>query len=238
VVAAKRSKANERTQWTGRLAGLALCSFFAFGVLTGLSSSGQDVAARLQRLLPALRLFPPRLRPHPPTAEPAADAIALVEHPDGFYQLDTAGALHGPVASSTVNDLPIMSGAALADASAQRLLDYASIIVRAEAGLGLRISEMRIEGAATATLFLDRPPLPITLDLDHAPVEIAHAAQVLTLWQAHWNLLAALDLTVPGEAVARLRPAAFQTPRRDRATSLNRVMARRDLRAEEAAPLR
>lgn len=226
-VAAKRGKAKERSQWTGRLAGIALCAFFALGVLTGLSPSGHDLSLRVKHLL---RLAPKAFEPSevsaPSTPAPTAGAIALVEHPDGFYELDPQGDLHGPVSPSNENDMPILSGAALANASAQRLLDCASIVVRAEAGWGLRISEMRVDREEMATLFLDRPALAITLDFDQSAIEIERAAQVLAIWRGHRDLLAALDLTVPGQAVVRLRPAAFHMFRREKPGNTHRAMAR------------
>ena len=99
----------------------------------------------------------------------------------------------------------------MADASAARLLDYASILVRAEATLGLAISEMRCEADDGGVLYLDRPALSIAIDFAQAAVELERANQVLALWRGHRELLVALDMTVPGQAVVRLRPAAFRT---------------------------
>jgi hypothetical protein len=227
VAAAKRKKAVSGSEWSWRLAGFALCAFFALGVATGLSGGGRQLASRVTALLglPRCAALPPVAGANAPTVGsehstanatgPAAGAaLALVERADGFYALDASGGLRGPVAPAAENDMPIMSGAAVANASAARLLDYASILVRAEASLGRAISELRSEADDDGVLYLDRPPLPITIDFAHAPLELERADQILALWRGHRDLLAALDMTVPGQAVVRLRPAALRTAAR------------------------
>ena len=220
VAAAKRKKAQakRRAEWSWRLAGLALCAFFALGVATGLSGSGHLLAQRAQflfRLGSHIRhaaRAPATTMTAPP--RPTGNTVALVKHVDGFYALDAAGDLRGPVAPATESDMPILSGAAIMNASGTRLVEYAAILVRAEAGLGVEISEMRVDTDEGATLYLDRPALPITIDLAQAPTQIEEAARVLAIWRGHRELLVALDMTVPGQAVARLRPAAFAAIRR------------------------
>jgi hypothetical protein len=218
VAAAKRKKAVKGSEWSWRLAGFALCAFFALGVATGLSGGGRQLALRVTA---RLHLTPPvmqsaTLPANAPAAGEAAEhaggpVLALVERGDGFYALDAAGGLRGPVSPAAENDMPILSGAAVANAGAARLLDYASILVRAEARLGRAVSELRSETDDTGVLYLDRPPLPIAIDFAHAPVELERANQVLALWRGHRDLLVALDMTVPGQAVVRLRPAALHT---------------------------
>ena len=140
--------------------------------------------------------------------------MALVKRADGFYTLDAAGGLRGPVSPAAESDMPILSGAAIGSASGARLVSYASILVRAEAGLGAEISEMRLDRDDSAVLYLDRPAIPLTIDCDRADAEVAEAARILAIWRGHLELIAALDMTVPGQAVARLRPAAFEAIRR------------------------
>lgn len=213
-MAARRKKAVKGAGWSWRLAGFALCAFFALGVATGLSGGGRELALRVAALL---RLMPPARATLPPASlatplgrRSAGAGIALVERGDGFYALDAAGGLRGPVAPAAENDMPILSGAAVANAGATRLLDYASILVRAEASLGLAVSEMRTETGDDGVLYLDRPALPITIDFAHAPLELERAGRILAIWRGRRELLVALDMTVPGQAVARLRPAAFR----------------------------
>ena len=106
--------------------------------------------------------------------------------------------------------MPILSGPGVAAAGAARLLDYASILVRAEASLGRSVSELRADSDENGVIYLDRPPLPIAIDFARAAVELERANQVLALWQGRRDLLVALDMTVPGQAVVRLRPSALR----------------------------
>lgn len=237
-MAGKRKKTKKRSGWNGRLAGLALCAFFALGVFTGLSGSGRRLAKRVEA---ALHLAPGAadapIAPAAPVPSRGADAtIALVERGDGFYALDATGGLRGPVAPGGEGDMPILSGAALATASADRLLDYASVLVRAEAGLGMTVSEMRVDTEDGATLYLDRPPLGITIDFANTADEIERAARVLGLWRGHRELLAALDVTVPGQAVARLRPAAFEALGRSPKTHARLIRVRAAGRPRSFSP--
>src|SRR5215472_9731838 len=110
VAAAKRKKRKTNSGWSWRLAGVALCAFFALGVITGLSQSGRLLARRLEALLQRLphsthsTLIPtayrafflkqPRVEgPDTLLAGSRIEAIALAEHPDGFYQIDGEGGL-------------------------------------------------------------------------------------------------------------------------------------------------
>jgi hypothetical protein len=210
---------------------LALCAFFALGVVTGSSGSGHLLAQRAQflfRLGSHIRhgaLAPTATTPAPPL--PTGNTVALVKHVDGFYALDAAGDRRGPVAPATESDMPILSGAAITNASGTRLVEYAAVLVRAEAGLGAEISEMHVDTDDGATLYLDRPALPIAIEFAHAAAQIEEAARVLAIWRGHRDLLVALDMTVPGQAVARLRPAAFAALRRAADDRAPRVTDRR-----------
>jgi hypothetical protein len=216
VAAAKKKKAAKGSGWSWRLAGFALCAFFALGVATGLSGGGHELARRVTGLLHlAPRVFRYTASPtglaSPMIQSSPGNAIALVERGDGFYALDSAGGLRGPVSPEAENDMPILSGAAMAGASSGQILDYASILVRAEARLGAAISEMRCESDDGGVLYLDRPALSITIDFADASVELERANRILALWRGHRELLVAVDMTVPGQAVVSLRPAAFRT---------------------------
>lgn len=226
VVAAKKKQPISGAGWSGRLAGVALCAFFAFGLATGLSQSGHIFALRLKGLLqfsprnayptsvPALfsgaGASAPQAAPVATGARAGRGAIALVERSDGFYTLDAAGGLRGPVSPAGQGDLPVLSGTAAENARGAQLLDHAAALVRVEADLSKMVSEMKIGADGTATFFLDRPRLALTLDLDRAPIELARAARVLNVWRGHQEMIAALDLTTPGQAVVRLKPAALE----------------------------
>ena len=131
-------------------------------------------------------------------------AIAIVERHDGFYELFSGGELRGPVSPGVQGDLPVLSGAALDNARGPQMVDYAAVLVRAEAQLSEIISEMRINDDATASLFLERERTEVVIDLDRATTELQRAIKVRQQWQGRENLIAALDLTTPGQAVVRL----------------------------------
>lgn len=228
VVAAKRKRISKTaaSHWGVRLAGVALCLFFALGVMTGLSRPGRAFAARVEAWLAprallersgiAPALFAQGAMAAPAAASPVAPAaaIALVERGDGFYLLDARGALRGPVAAAAQGDLPILSGAAVDRATPRQLLADAAAMVRAEAELNAVVSELRIGGDGVATAYLDRAPIGISFDLDRAGAELHRAARILGLWRGHERMIAAIDLTEEDAAVVRIRGAAADGGRR------------------------
>jgi hypothetical protein len=131
-------------------------------------------------------------------------AIALVERRDGFYELFNGGELRGPVSPAKHDDLPILSGSAVETARGSQMVDYAAVLVRAETRLSDLISEMRVEDDATASLFLERARTEVVIDLDQAAAELQRAIQVRKQWQGRESLIAAVDMTTPGQAVVRL----------------------------------
>jgi hypothetical protein len=224
-VAAKKKKRKNGGGWSRRLAGIALCAFFALGVITGLSQSGRMFALRMEGLinrLPHHGRFG-LIATHDSSGSAAAallrtagagGAIALIERADGFYTIDAQGALRGPVSPVSEGDLPILGGAGIKNADADRMVAYAAMLVRAEADLSEVISEMRV-GVHSATVFLDRPRIEVVVELDDVPIEVARAAKVLALWRGHRELIAAIDMTTPGQAVVRLKPAALENAGRN-----------------------
>jgi hypothetical protein len=143
-----------------------------------------------------------------PAASSAGDlrdgAIAIVERHDGFYQLFSGGELRGPVSMGKQGDLPVLSGSVLDNARGAQMVDYAAVLVRAEAQLSEIISEMRVGDDGTASLFLERERTEVVIDLERATTELQRAIKVRQQWQGRENLIAALDLTTPGLAVVRL----------------------------------
>ena len=134
-------------------------------------------------------------------------AIAIVERRDGFYELFSGGELRGPVSPGKQGDLPVLSGAVLDNARGPQMVDYAAVLVRAEAQLSEIISEMRVNDDATASLFLERERTEVVIDVDRATTEIQRAIRVRQQWQGRENLIAALDLTTPGLVIVRLHAA-------------------------------
>ena len=210
AVAAKRKKIKSGTDWSWRLAGIALCAFFALGVITGLSHSGRIFAQRVTALLRAVPYFNrSALISVPsaaaPTAHLSSAMIALVERPDGFYELDDRGGLRGPVSPDAESDVAILSGPAAAESVGAQLVDYARTLIAAEATLGVPVSEMRVGANGDATLYLERPAIAIVIEIPAPMAELGRAAKILGLWRGHSELIAAMDLTVPGQVIVRMR---------------------------------
>jgi hypothetical protein len=221
---AKKKKTKKSSGWSWRLAGIALCAFFALGVITGLSHAGRLFALRLESIFPewsrpgrsAMLSFDRAgaAAPIVPLAPPKPVAsVALVERTDGFYTLDAEGELRGPVSPAMQGDLPVLSGVGVQNAPPARLLENAAALVRGEAALSERISEMHADGDGVATFFLDNPRLPLVIALDDAAIEFARSAQVLRLWRSHQDLIALIDMTASGQAVIRLKPGALENAR-------------------------
>src|ERR1017187_10941756 len=116
---------------------------------------------------------------------------AIVEPRGGFSELVSGGGRRGPVAPGKQGDLPVLSGAALDNAPGLQMVDYAAVLVRAEAQLSEIISELRINDDATASLFLERERTEVGIDLDRATTEIQRAIKVRHQWQGREDLVPA-----------------------------------------------
>ncbi len=138
-------------------------------------------------------------------ARTASDPIAIVERRDGFYALLAGGEVRGPVSPAQQPDLPIMSGPAVETATPAQLVADASDLVRAEAEMSSLVSEMRIDTDGTASFYLDRERMALTVDLDREEFQLRRASEVLKQWQGRERLIAMLDMTTPGMAVVRLK---------------------------------
>jgi len=224
--ASKRSKGTAATAarnswgWSSKALGLVLCAFFILGMATGLSQAGRALAARARVTLAAYwseaagtftqwrdrSTESAMLAPLPRSAP--GDAVALIERHDGFYALFAEGELRGPVQASRAGDLPILSGAAVQTADAQDLVRYATTLVRSEVALSGLVSEMRLDGDGTVSLFFDSSHTELRVDLDDAPAQLKRATEVLGQWRGHEQLVAMVDMTTPGQAVMRLRVTA------------------------------
>jgi hypothetical protein len=138
----------------------------------------------------------------------------MVERHDGFYALFADGELEGPVSPNAEGDLPILSGARVENSRGVELVEYAATMVRAEAELSHLVSEMSVDDDEVAALYLDRTRTEILIDLDQAPAEIKRAGEVLAKWRGRAPMIAALDMTMPDEAVVRFAAAAAPPPHR------------------------
>jgi Cell division protein FtsQ len=225
---AKKKRTKSGSGWSWRLAGIALCAFFALGVVTGLSQPGRLLARRIESLLHCLphtgrsELIPAAYRGlfvkestfenRQPSSPSPSHAIALAERQDGFYQVDSEGFLLGPVPSVDAPDLPILSGAGIEHASTEQLLEYAGELIRAEAALGAVISEMRVTARSELHLYLDQPHVVIVLTSAGLPLQLARVAKVLSIWRAHGSLIEMIDMTVPDEAIVRTQAEGLEHP--------------------------
>jgi hypothetical protein len=236
AVGPKKRKSKTGSGWSWRLAGIALCAFFALGVITGLSESGRVLARRIEALV---RHFPHSNRaalipavyetlfaddrpadvvddgPGASRGRPANGAIALIERSDGFFQIDSSGRLLGPVSPIDAVNLPILSGGGVQHAPPAQLIEYATRLIRAEAALSAIISQMRIGSDGQMRLFLDRVHLVIDLTPGQLPLQLARAAKVLAAWRNRREPIAMIDMTIPDEAI--VRPPVTERQQSDRA---------------------
>ena len=236
----KRSVASSAQGWSRRLLGVVLCAFFVLGMATGLSAAGRALAGRVvdttlsywreaRRALAMTSFQSGRLAPAGFMAAPG-NAVALVERGEGLYELMSAGELRGPVEAGSQDDLPILSGAAIETATADDLVGYAAVLVRAEAELSDLVSEMRMDKDGTASLFLERARMQIDFDPAHAATELARAGWVIRHWRGQApGMIVSLDMTTPGQAVVRMNAVAAATP--ERRPYLSRVADRAGTRA-------
>jgi hypothetical protein len=223
------------------MVGIVLCAFFVFGVMTGFSAPGRALTLRCSNFFSAYSARIDRVAaPANPllqwlrdaarsieiqagiTSAPIAKlaglrqggAIAMVERHDGFYALFSNGELEGPVSPNAEGDLPILSGDRVENSRGVDLVGYAATMVRAEAELSRLVSEMSVDNDAVAALYLDGARTEVLIDLDNAPAEIKRANEVLAQWRGRERMIAALDMTMPDEAVVRLAAADAPPERR------------------------
>jgi hypothetical protein len=235
VAGPKKKKSKTTSGWSWRLAGIALCAFFALGVITGLSQSGRVLAHRIAALLDRLphssrsEIIPAAYHtfffrdraakfgrsPAAMTAQAPSEAIALIERHEGFFQIDSEGSLHGPVSPDDSPDLPVLSGSGVENAPPLHLVEYAGQLIRAEAILSAIISEMSVTSRGEMRLFLDRPHLVVLLAPGQFSLQLARTARVLEVWREHRELPAMVDMTIPNEAI--VRPQAEDMERLNRA---------------------
>lgn len=211
---ARRRKSKKSEFWGRRLGGVVILAFFIFGMVAGVSAPGHALFERLERSGAILRtrveatIGPLAVLWTGRSARTVAiggTPIVLVERWNGFYTLSEPGELTGPILPGAQGDLPILSGPAVASATAEELMEYATLLVRAEANLSVMVSEMRVDRDGVATLYLNRTPAEIAIDADAAPLELRRAAEVLDRWHGHEGLIAVLDMTTPAQAIVRLR---------------------------------
>lgn len=245
--------------------GLVLCAFFVLGMVTGFSAAGRALVIRVSGFVSSLTARIPShaestaaanewideklhwaesrfhvnlsmLRRGPANARSAGGAIAIVERHDGFYALFSDGELRGPISPNSSDDLPVLSGARVENARGSELVEYAAVMVRAEAQLSHLVSEMNIDDDGTASLYMDRARTAVIVDLDAVPLEISRAVEILGKWRDREQLIAAIDMTTPGEAVVRVAEAAPTSPAHNGVTKVSNHSAARPARGSTTKP--
>ena len=242
--------------------GLVLCAFFVLGVITGFSTVGRAVALRVSGFIASFSGKIPHasfswapvsgwiddqihraevrtginfsaLWRRPLSTRGSGGVVAIVERRDGFYALFGDGELRGPVSPTATDDLPILSGTGVENARGSELVEYAAVIVRAEAQLSHIVSEMNVDEDRTASLYLDRARTAVIFDLDQVPLELGRAAEILARWHDREQMIAAIDMTTSGEAVVRVTETAL-VPH----PAVNKVSAHASAGAAGGAPAR
>lgn len=230
--------------------GLVLCAFFVLGMFTGFSGVGRALVIRVSTFVSSLTAKVPHSAElsidlnqwvdeklhwaesrfhvnlsmlHRGQAIPrsAGGAIAIVERHDGFYALFSDGELRGPISPNSSDDLPVLSGAGVENARGSDLVEYAAVMVRSEAQLSHMVSEMNIDGDGTASLYLDHARTAVVVDLDAVPLELGRAVEILGKWHDREQMIAAIDMTTPGEAVVRVADVAPAAPAHSGVTKIS-----------------
>jgi hypothetical protein len=263
---ARRRKNEAAAGWNPRLAGVVLCTFFILGMMTGFSATGRALVIRVSSFLSSLDkhfeaasgpahgaalalgtafdrlglrlgLRAPHPVPHAHCGAPrTVGSVAIVERRDGFYALSVDGELNGPVSPNSEGDLPILSGSRLENVRGVEMVEYAALLVRAEADLSKLISEMKVGDDGTASLYLERSRTEVMFDLDRAALEMPRANEVLRKWRGREQMIAAIDMTTPGEAVVRLR--GVDSAALERADAVRRIARRTPADAPGTEPMR
>lgn len=126
-----------------------------------------------------------------------------------YRHVDERGQLLAPLGPEDSRDLPIITGLAGAHgraASAIALPRIAFLLRRLQgAGTFGQISEVHVDPEYGVTLFPVELRLAVVLGWDDWPQKLAHAERVLDTWQGRESNLSAIDLTLPGSVIVRLK---------------------------------
>jgi hypothetical protein len=206
-MATKRSKRPELSEWSRRLLGVVLCTFFGLGVLVGARMGVQRTSGWLGDATRRARQLAAEWTQHERGQQAstfAGASIALVRRGTKFYALTADGTLSGPTTTATEADLPVLSGPPIENAPGSALLDYAALIVRAEAALSQTVSELQVAPDGTVKIFLAASPTEVIVEPSKAASELARAGWVMRRWRGREKLIAALDVTMADAVAVRL----------------------------------
>jgi cell division septal protein FtsQ len=180
------------------------------GLTPGMSSWAVQPAAAERRLLdhPRLRaatverILPDRVTIR--VEERQAVAILLAAEPT-LVALD--GTAFPALEGESLDGLPYLSGVAAGHPAtdAERLRAAARLVVRwSEHAEWPNVSEVRADGD-DLVVFAAGTPMSVRFPAEARPEDFARLSAVLDLWRGREAQVAAIDLSLPGEAVLRLR---------------------------------
>lgn len=126
-----------------------------------------------------------------------------------FRHVDERGQLLAPLSPEDTRDLPIITGLAGAHgrASSQVALPRIAFLLRRLQSSGTfgEISEVHVDPEYGVTLFPVDLRLALVLGWDEWPEKLANAKRVLDTWRGREAKLSAIDLTLPGSVIVRLK---------------------------------
>lgn len=128
---------------------------------------------------------------------------------DEYRHVDERGQLLAPLTSEDTRDRPIITGLAgsYGRASAAVALPRIAFLLRrlqAADTLG-EISEVHVDAQHGVTIYPVDLKVALLLGWDDWPEKLDHAERVLDTWRGRESKLSAIDLTLPGSVIVRLK---------------------------------
>jgi cell division protein FtsA len=136
-------------------------------------------------------------------------AIVALDH---LYYVDRHGVLFKRIGRNDPADYPILTGLSREGieerneetwTQVRRGLEF--LRVYHDQKLQFRISEVRVEGNEGITFFLRDKPLSVKVGSEHWREQLAKFTRVMSAWQNRELYLSNVDLSVPQQAIVRLR---------------------------------
>ncbi|HUE40178.1 MAG TPA: FtsQ-type POTRA domain-containing protein [Candidatus Binatia bacterium] len=190
------------------------------GLSPGMSAWSVDEREAERRLLAHPRVreamvertLPGRVRVHVAERQPVA--IVLAAEPT---LLASDGTVFPAVDGESLDGLPYVSGigvrSPISPADAERLRAAARLVLRwREHEQWPALSEVRCEGDGLV-VFAAGMPLSVRFGAEARADDLARLSTVLELWRGREAQVAAIDLTLPGEAVLKVRRLGKATKR-------------------------
>lgn len=148
------------------------------------------------------------------------DPVALVLARSGPLLVDAEASLFPPISGESLEDYPYITGLpATAEGlpapwSVDRLKRALRVLDLWRKGSGRpALSEIRPEEGGDVVAFPENNPMAIRFAADVDAEQLARLTTVLTLWRGREAQIAGVDLTMPGQAVLKLRGSLPKTKR-------------------------